>query len=193
MKKLIALTALALAATASYAGTSAFVTYDYDRANGDQGGSQQEVAVGVAVATVVGTLDGALLGKRHSFGQRDDGLGFEVGYSNGLTVMGVDLTGRAAYGRINQIDVDGGGFTGNAQYYSLAAEASLPVTSSIDAFVGYRHRNALNEDTPAAINRWTAGADLSLSKSFSVRLGYAHTRQADRVMNGLTSAVQYKF
>lgn len=192
MKKLI--TAVALAASAAYAtaGVSVFGTYDYDRVNSS--GSYTEAHVGAALATKLGTFDAAVVGARINAGAYDDALGFEVGYTNGLKLGAVSVKGRVGYGRLNQVDTVARGFTGaNTEYYSLAAEAGLPLTQSVSAFVGYRHRNGLDAQTPAAQNRYTAGVDVALTKSLAVRAGVAHTRQAGAEASGVTTAVSYKF
>ena len=188
MKKTLVLAALALASVAASAGVTGTVSYDYDRANNGQGlRAQHEALVGASYATKLGTVDAGVIARRVNTGVYDDALGFELGYSNGLKLGPVAVTGRAAYGRVNQVA------GGNTEYYSLAAEGSMPVASNVSAFVGYRHRNGLNADTAAATNRFTVGADVALSKQLSVRAGYAFTKGASVNSNGLTTAVSYKF
>lgn len=192
MKKLFATLSLAFAAsTALAAGPVVGVSYDADRANGSSFDSH-EVKVSVAQATRLGTVDAGLLLARFQGTGNDDANGFEVGYSNGLAIGRAGLKGRVAYGRLNQVDGNGGGFTGNTSYLSLGAEAATPVTTAVNAFVGYRHRNALNSDTPTQ-NRYTAGVDFALNKSVALRAGLAHTRQAGFSFNGITTAVAYNF
>ncbi len=194
MKKFALAAALAIAATTASAGVTVFGTYDYDNATGGALKTYTEAHVGAALDTKLGTFDASLVGARIKSATKDDALGFEVGYTNGLKLGAVSLKGRAAYGRLNQVDTTGaGGFTGNTEYYSLAAEASLPLTQAITGFVGYRHRNGLEADTPSAQNRFTAGVDVALTQKLAVRVGAAHTRQAGQTFNGLTTAVSYKF
>lgn len=194
MKKTFAVFVLAAFTAVASAGPMAFVTYDYDSANGNVAlKSQQETQVGLAVNTQLGTFDGSVVERQLLTGVRDNGLGFEVGYTNGIKLGRVDLKGRAAYGRVNQLNTRGGGFTGNSQYYSLGAEASLPVTNTITGFVGYRFRDGLNAATPAVQNRFTIGADFAINENIALRAGYAFTKQAGQTFNGLTAAVAYTF
>jgi opacity protein-like surface antigen len=194
LKKTFATLALLAIATTASAGVTAFTTYDYDRANEGQGAwkSQHEAHVGAALGTKFGTVDAAVVGRQLVTNKRDDNLGFELGYSNGLKLGAVGLTGRVAYGQINQVDTKIGGFSGNSAYYSLAAEASTPLASTVTGFVGYRFRGDANGDTPLQ-NRFTVGADVALAKNVALRAGYAFTKQNGVNYNGLTTAVSYKF
>ena len=194
MKKLIVTSIFAAASFSAAAGVTGFTGLNYDRANSGQFmRSQYELTAGASMPTKFGTVDGALVATQLNSVGRDDGLGFEIGYSNGLKFGKVSLTGRAAYGRVNQVDTLGGGFAGNTQYYSLGAEASMPVAKNVTGFVGFRHRNGLDADTPAASNRYSLGADVLLNKKSTVRLGYTHTRQASETLNGFTTSINYKF
>lgn len=194
LKKLLATLALSLASVSSFAaGPVIGATYDFDRANGDGYRGTHEAKVSIAQPTSLGTFDAGLLGARYR-GVRttDDANGFELGYSNGLAVGRVGLTGRLGYGRMNQIDANGGGFTGNTNYWSGAVEASTPVVGSLNAFAGYRHRNGFGSALQAQ-NRYTLGVDYAVNKSVALRAGYAHTRQGTLVYNGLTTAATYNF
>ena len=194
MKKFALATALVIAATTASAGVTVFGTYDYDNAAGNGAlKSVTEAHVGAAYATKLGTVDASVVVGRLNSGTYDDALGFEVGYTNGLKLGAVGVKGRAAYGRLNQVNTAVAGFGGNTEYYSLAAEAALPLTKSVTGFVGFRHRNGLEADTPAAQNRLTAGVDLTLTPKLAVRVGASHTRQAGQIFNGVTTAVSYKF
>lgn len=187
MKKTILAAAILGTAFAASAGTTAFVNYDITQNNG---GPQWEALVGVSQLTQLGTFDGGL--KRNRFVSSDRSNGFEVGYSNGLKVNQVDLIGRVAYGRDNNIDAGGGGFTGNSQYWSVGAEASTFLTTDLRGFVGYRFRDRLNSDTPNQ-NRFTVGVDYAISKAITARVGYAYYRQVGQSFNGLTTSVSYAF
>lgn len=188
MKKTALAAALAIAATTASAGT-AFITADhvYDDAATRTRSTVTEVATGAAFGTKVGTVDGAIVARRTSTTRTDEALGFEVGYSNGLKVGQVTVKGRAAYGRLNQVA------TGNNAYYSLGAEASLPVAPNATAFAGYRHRNGLNSATTDAANRFSTGIDLQLSKTVGARIGFVHDRAGATVANGITTALTYGF
>ena len=195
MKKLFATLSLALMTASSMAaGPTVGVSYDLNLARGNVAGFDKahEAKVFVSQETKLGTFDAGLLGARFSATKNDNANGFEVGYSNGFAYQKFGITGRVGYGRLNSIDPNGGGFTGNSSYVSLGVEGSMPVTNSMNAFVGYRHRNALGDDMYAQ-NRVTAGIDYALNKSFAVRAGYAHTRQASYKANGITAAVSYSF
>lgn len=195
MKKIFATLSLALfAATASAAGPTVGVTYDLNVARHSTGSSfdrGHEGKVFVAQETKLGTFDAGLLVARFSATKDDNANGFEVGYSNGFAYQKFGVTGRVGYGRLNSIDPNGGGFTGNSSYVSLGVEGSMPVTSSMNAFAGYRHRNGLGD--MYAQNRYTAGVDYAINKSIALRAGYAHTRQAGYKANGLTTQVSYSF
>jgi len=186
MKKTLLAAAL-LAATSAFAGVTGFTTYDYDNANDGQGALryQQEVQVGAAVDTKLGTFDGSVSGRWATAVGTDGQGGFELGYTNGLKLGPVALKGRAAYGRFNQVTA------GNVEYYSLAAEAGLPLTSTVTGFAGYRFRDLANSS--ATQNRFTVGADFALSKTVALRAGYAFTKQDGVNLNGLTTAVAVKF
>jgi hypothetical protein len=194
MKKIFAITTLALAATSAFAGITGTVSYDYDRANAGQGvwKSQHEVHTGVALGTKFGTFDGAVTGRQLVTNARDNNVGFEFGYSNGVKLGAVSVTGRAAYGQFTEVDTTVGGFHGNSAYYSVGAEAAMPVAKTVTGFVGYRFRGDANGDTPVQ-NRYTAGVDMSVNKSVSARVGYAFSKQDGIIYNGVTTAVSYKF
>lgn len=183
MKKVL-LAALALSASAAFAQVTGFTKYDYDHAIND-GGSSQELAVGAAIATSVGTFDAAVVGNRYSLGAVENVTGSEFGYSNGLGLQAGKVTGRLAVGQRN------GGAIGNVRYYSLGAEFTAPLTQNVGAFVGYRHRNSTN--FKSVENRYTVGVDYSLSTNVSARLGYATTKRDGVSFNGVTTAVSYAF
>jgi hypothetical protein len=194
MKKTFALFTLAFAAaTASAAGPVVGLSYDVDRANGEGFNAAHEVKLSVAQDTRFGTFDGGvLLARYQGESNHDDANGFELGYGNGFAFGQYGVKARVAYGRLNQIDPNGGGFTGNASYASVGVEGAVPVSTTLNGFVGYRHRNGLNSDTPNQ-NRYTVGVDYAVTKTIALRAGFAHTRQADLVSNGLTTGVSYNF
>lgn len=196
MKKSLIAAALAVASFAATAGVTGFVSYDYDRdlEKNKPWLSQHEAVVGAALGTKFGTVDGGLVVKQLVTGVRDDALGFELGYTTPAVKLGpVAVAVRAGLGRVNQIDVGGGGFKGNSSYYSLSANASMPIAQNITGFVGFRHRNGMNADTPASSNRLTVGADLTVAPKVVLSVGYAQTWQNGLNLNGVTTAVSYKF
>lgn len=175
--------ALALAVSAaSAADITGFTTYDYGRSEGSPYKALHEGQVGLKLGTSFGTFDLAAVGKEAVTNVRSDSYGVEAGYSAGFRLGPVSLTGRVGLGQVEQ-----------AKYYSLGAEASLPVTSKISLFGGYRHRNGLGNDTSIA-NRYTAGVDLALTQRVSARLGYSWaTNGSGRDTNGVTSALAFSF
>jgi hypothetical protein len=193
MKK--TLLALALAATtfAASAGVTAFTTYDYSVAEHGAWQSQHEVHLGAAVDTKLGTVDAAVVGRQLVTSTRDNNLGYEIGYSNGLKIGKIGFTGRAAYGRVNQVDLKTGSSSGNNQYYSLAAEASAPVVDGTSAFVGYRMRNGLNSATPAVQNQVSLGLDFKVAKSSTLRTGFTAATQNGGTSYGATTGLSVKF
>lgn len=193
MKKIFTLAALALAATLASAGTVGFTTYDYDRYTGSgPWNSQHEVQVGVATTTKLGTFDGSVVVGQLVTSVRDDTLGFELGYSNGIKLGAVALKGRVSYGVKNQVNISFPGYDGNSEYYGLAAEAGLPLSPTVTAFGGYRYRAGFGSD-PLNQNRYTIGADFKVAPNVALRAGYAYTNQNGVGFNGLTTAIVYGF
>ncbi len=193
MKKTIFAAVLALTAVAATAQTTAFATYDYDRANKGQGWkSQHEAAVGVQLPTSIGTFEAAVLGRQLVTRVRDDNAGFELGYTNGIKLGAVNVDGRITYGRLNQVDLRNHAFKGNSSFVSYGVEASTALTPTVGAFAGFRLRDGINGDTPEQ-QRYTVGLDVRVSKELAVRAGVAHSREAGVVYNGLTTAVSYSF
>lgn len=194
MKKLLATLVLSIASAAALAaGPVVGLQYDMDRANGNGFRSANEVKLSIAQDTVLGTFDAGLLGARYRGARtNDDANGFELGYSNGFALGQFGVKARAAYGRMNQIDPNGGGFTGNTGYWVAGVEGAMPVTQTLNSFVGYRHRNAFGSGMTAQ-NRYTIGVDYALTQTIALRAAYAHTRQGALIYNGLQTAVNYNF
>lgn len=182
-KALIAI--LALSASAAFAQqVTGFTKYDYDKAVND-GGTVQELAVGVAVGTSIGTFDAAAVGNRYSFGSVENVTGSEFGYSNGVNLLAGKVVGRAALGQRNGVP------GGNVRYYSLGAEFTAPVTEKLGVFAGYRHRNSTN--FKSVENRYVVGVDYAVTKNLAARVGYATTKRDGVSFNGVTSALSYAF
>ena len=174
------------------AGPVIGVQYDFDRANGDGYKGNHEAKLSVAQDTKLGTFDAGLIGARFRGSvASDDANGFEVGYSNGFAYGQFGLKGRLGYGRMNQIDPNGGGFTGNTNYWSAGVEGAMPVSTAVNAFVGYRHRNG--GDNITTQNRYLLGVDYAVTKSIALRGAFAHTRQGVHVFNGLQAGASYSF
>lgn len=195
MKKFLAIATLCFSTASAFAvGPTVGLGYDLDvaRNNSRNFDTAQEVRLSVAQPTKFGTVDAALLGARFRGVGADDANGFELGYKNGFAYKGIGVFGRAAYGRLNQIDPNGGGFTGNSGYLSLGAEGQLPLDSRTNVFAGYRHRNSFGSDMYTQ-NRYSVGLDYAVTSSVEVRVGYAHTRQAGLKFNGVTANISYSF
>lgn len=195
MKKIVLAAAIVAFSVSASAKLGAFVDVEYDNANSGQAlNSQYEVRTGVTYATKLGMVDGALLGKRIRSNIDDNGLGFEIGYTNGLQVGPVAVTGRLGYGRVNRIETTGaGGFSGNSEYYSIGVQGALPVTKTLTATAGFRHRNALDADTPAAANRFAVGLSFSPLSKLTINTALTHTRQAGVQFNGLAVNTNLSF
>lgn len=188
MKKLLAI--LAFSASTAVAGPTVELSHTRDY------GSETKVSVAQSFGRI-GTVDAGLVTTRYqkqgvfsAFGM-DNANGFDLGYSNGLSLGPVGVTGRLGYGRLNGIDQNGGGFTSNTSYFSLGAEAQVPVMSSVNAFVNYRHRNAIG-DGPNQ-HRVQLGAEVAVTKSIGARLGMSHARQAGDSGTGINAALNYTF
>lgn len=185
MKQLIAL--LALAAGTASATPLGFVKYDYGRTS--SGSTQEEVDVGVAWRTSIGTVSAAIVTARSFTPKVDSSRGFSISYANTYFAQGYALTGQAEYGRQNIVEGPGG-FSGHISYYSLALQALVPLSNGVTGFVGYRHRNG---DEGVTSNRFIAGTDISLTSRSALRIGYVHTRQGSFTFNGLTTGIAYAF
>lgn len=186
MKKFIALAALAVAtASASAADLSAFATYDYDNLQNASGVFMHRGQVGVKAGFgSLGAVDVSAVGGRvFAAGTSASDQGMEVGYSNGLTVGKVGLTGRLGYAHLNE---------SGANVLRASVVGSYPLTEKLSAVAGLEHVR-VNGD--AAANRFTVGADYALTKTVSVRAAYARTNivGASNDANGLTTTVSYKF
>jgi hypothetical protein len=193
MKKTITALSLALAAVTASANITAFATYDYNRdiESNKPWLSQHEANFGASYAHRFGTFDASLIGSQQVTRDRDNGTGVEIGYTNGIKLGPVTTTGRVGYGRVNGVSQSGGGFDDTTEYVSLGVEGALPLVENIGGFVGFRHRNGMS-DTPSA-NRFTIGVDLSVAKNVAVRVGYAQTWQNGYELNGVTTALSYRF
>lgn len=194
MKKIILAAALLLS-TSVFAQTVGFVNYDYDRdmnRGDDPWKSQHELMVGARTTTAVGKLDAALVVGQLVTNDRDNTVGIEVGYSNGVKMGPVGLVGRVSYGYRNEVETDFPGYDGNSSYYGLGGEANLVLTPGMTGFVGYRYRGGVGSD-PMNQNRYIVGADFKFTPVVTMRAGYAYTNQNGTTFSGLTSSFNYSF
>lgn len=182
MKRTLLAAALALTALTSSAGITGYTLYDYDRNEGSPYHGLHTGQVGLKLSTSLGSFDGAVLGTQAVTRTRANSTGAEFGYSLSGRVFGLGLTGRAAYGQVDQ-----------AKYYSLGAEASMPLSEKLAVFAGYKHTNSVSKDADVS-NRYTFGVDYNLTKKLGLRIGYARTAvvNAPRA-NGVTSGLSYAF
>lgn len=184
MKRSLIAAVLALTAlSSSAAGVTAYTLYDYDRNEGSPYNALHTGQVGLKLTTKLGSFDGAVIGTQAVTRTRANSTGAEFGYSlPTLRVLGVNFTGRAAYGQVD-----------HSKYYTLGAEASLPLSEKVAVFGGYKHTNSVSADADVS-NRYTVGVDYNLTKRLALRVGYARTAVVNQPRaNGVTSAVSYAF
>lgn len=186
MKKLIAMAALAVAATsASAAGLSAFATYDYDNLQNASGVFMHRGQAGMkAEFGALGAFDVSAVGGRvFAGGASASDQGLELGYSNGFTLGKVGITGRLGVAHLNESKLD---------VLRASVVGSYPLTGKISAIAGVEH---VRVEGDAAANRFTLGADFAVTKTVSVRAAYARTNivGATSDANGLTATINYKF
>lgn len=214
LKGILIAAALLIAGTASAGDLSTVVKYDYDRAqNLPVWASTHTGSAGLKydIGGSIGAVDASAVGEELVSGTRSNTIGYEVGYSNGLSIGPVGLSGRVGYRQLqaNNVVVSysnvGVDLNGHLQSWRLSAEATLPVTSNVTGFVGFERD--LNKATGTANfvsgsvkfddSRYTIGADVALTSRLSLRAGYA--REQFNIVsqqihtNGLTTAVSYKF
>ena len=177
MKKILAL--LAFAATSACAQTSVVLQHDRDVGH--------ETKLSVARKTSFGTFDAGVFAVRGPLSAN----GYDLGYRNGVEYGPLMLSARAGFGRLNNIDINGGGFVGNTNYLSATADARLKVYDEFGVYVNARHRNSIG-DGPNQ-NRLQAGVDMQVSEGVGARVGVSHARQAGQKGTGLTAAINYTF
>ena len=219
MKKTFIAAVLALATLTATAGVTGSIAYDYDRSTGNGWSAAHTATTGLkfGLPGALGAVDVNAVGRQLVTNVRNNVLGYEVGYSNGLTIGAVSLTGRVAYRSIST-DVLFGGGIGNTSFTlrdvksnttKLGVEASIPAAfAGLTPFVGYER--LMNDNSSSTVgnlnnrlvaltvrdndsNRYTVGADMALTKSLSARLGYARTTTLGKSSNGVTTAVSYAF
>lgn len=193
----LALVATSFAAAAQVTGT---VKYDYDRAEDSAVyGAGHRVTTSLAYGFgSFGAVDaGYVAGQLVVGGNRVNGNGFDIGYSNGVKLGNVGVNARIGYSELRSGRVQGFG-SGTLARTSVAVEGTLPVTKSVTAVAGYEYNDVRIRAGGALLgeghgDRFTVGADLAVSKNLSVRALYARSRALGQDANGLTTAVSYKF
>lgn len=185
MKKTIVLAALLLASAASFAQQiTGFVKYDYDRATGSPWVSAHRTLVGGAykLPENFGSVDVAGAVSELVTNVVQTGYGAEIGYSNGVKVDIVTLTGRVAYQAVTDTNT-----------WRASVEGSVPFDKTFSGFVGYEYLDTKFKGTGYQFNRYTIGTDIDLDTRTSIRVGYAYLNGEGRGSNGLTTAINYRF
>lgn len=185
MKKILAILSIAAASTASAQTT---VALQHDRDFGS------ETKLSLAQKTSIGTFDAGVLTTRYpkfTAAGTDSTNGFDFGYSNGVTIGCLDITGRAGFGRLNNIDGNGGGFVGNTNYASLTGDLRWKIKDEFGIYLNARHRNSRGEGPNQ--NRLQGGVDMTVTKGIGARIGISHARQAGHKDTSLTATINYSF
>ena len=202
MKKLAIMAILATAAlAASAADISAVVKYDYDNASNagtTVAANRSVVGLKYTLDGQLGAVDAGLANSRISLGNTTvNGVGYDVGYSNGVKLGAVGVNGRVGYTTYDIASIAGQHVSANA--ISYAAEVTYPLNSTFTAFAGVENLRGAVVAGPvtqyASANRYTIGTDIAVSKNTALRVGYARVdaNGTGVVTNGLTTAFSYKF
>lgn len=187
LKTSLAAALLGAAALAS-AQVTAFATYDYD---GRKTGDIQEGTLGAMVGTKLGTLDASLVRTDVRFSPTDRLTGFDFGYSYPVTLGRFTVTPRLGYGVKNQGN-KGGPFVGQTHYYTAGGEVSTALAPTVTGFAGYTFRRTADRSGNELFgNRYIAGVDLAVSKSLTVRAGYARLVSGGEGYHGVTGALYW--
>jgi hypothetical protein len=190
------LVAMALVAATSLAIASpltASTAYEFNGQTGESKNDNSELRVGLGYKTAVGTIDGAVVFNRFRYGDQDETNGFELGYSNGVKLGPVAVTGRAAYGRKYQFDGETGtGYTGRTQYFRLGVDGAVTVAGPLAAYTGYRHTGTFHSVGDEGENQYGYGGQVSIDKAV-FRVGGTHTIVNGRTFNGLALGVSTGF
>jgi len=189
MKKLAIMAALVVSSMAASAVEySAFTKYDYDRLSDHHSVSAHRAVVGLkADFNKWGALDaGVAHGRVSAFGHSENGNGYDIGYSNGVSIGKLGLSARVGASKFDDVKLR-----------SLALEASHPLNDRVTGFIGAEHLRGTIDGFSghAGANRVTLGTNIALNTHTTFRVGYAHTdvNGSDLSGHGLTSALVYKF
>jgi hypothetical protein len=194
MKNIMILAAAAMIGTAAMAETTGISSYDYLVKAGDNKASIQEAKLGLAQDTSVGKFDGVLILNEYRLGTRDDTIGFEVGYSNGLPLQYGLLTGRVAYGRKDQVANKGSFAVDNVQYYSLGAQFVAPVVTDVQVVIGYDYNRSFGSGSAKYIaDKYTVGVNYAVTKDVTVNGAYVRELFSGDAYNGVSLGLSYKF
>lgn len=186
-KTLLAAVLLSVAGLASAGDLTGTVKYDYDKASGNADASLHRVTTGLKYDFgTVGAVDGGYVAAQARLGgATGNGQGYEIGYSNGVKLGSVALSGRLSFSQLSfdaaKIDVA-----------KAEVGAALPITDRLSLTGGFEHLR-MTRDADAIANRGLVGVDYALTKQLSLRAQYARTWSEGDTANGLTTAVSYKF
>lgn len=196
MKKILTALALATAALTASA-TGLVVEYDWNHIQGKPNGYNHNDYgyVGVIQPTKFGTFDAGLQGTRSfvsGYGI-DRANGYEIGYSYPIATSGLTVIPRGAYGSMAHINPAGTGFNLHARYWMASLEVDKQLNDKVGLYTAVSHMNGVNADSIARANRFQAGVDFTLSKSFSLRTGYSYNVFGDTKQQGVVAIGTYSF
>lgn len=196
MKKI--LTALALAViAASASATSLVVEYNWNQYKGKPAGANHNVYgyIGLIQPTRFGNFDAGVQARRtYTSGFAvDNANGYEVGYSYPFAVGKFGVIPRIAYGSMANINPAGTRLDLHARYYMPSVEVNYALNPTLGVYTSVSHMNGVNADSVARANRFQAGVDFSLTKTFSVRTGYSYNKFGDTPQQGVVAVGTYTF
>jgi len=176
------LIAISLAAASAFAAANPTGFINYDQASGDSK-TLQKLLVGVAQSTSWGVLDFSVIHQRI---ESSSATGAEVGLTNGVKLGPVTLRGRLSLGY-------GSGETEDAGFYSVGAEAQVPVAQQVGLYANYLYRDAFGSSVDWSSSRASVGLDFAVGARTNLRVGYISAEQGDIRFNGGTVTVAYQF
>lgn len=161
MKKSLIALVVATTAFAANAQVTGIVKYDYDRGSRSTDNiSVHQSKIGVQYSIgAFGVVDASAVVRQDAASVRSTNPGFDLGYSNGVTLGLVNVAGRLGYtrvrGNVNQFAYDpnyglalGVFADGKLSRYSASVEVNLPITQRVSTFVGIEHQK----------DKWTGDA-----------------------------------
>ena len=155
---------LALVALSISSASAATGFYNYSYLDFGTAQTTHESQVGLKFTGPLSlALDGELV--RQSVNQSS-----KTGFEGGVTVPLVKLGSMTSAARLGYGQIE------NSKYYSVSADVTLPISSSVGLFANVRHRNGISRDVPSAVNRVAVGFDAKLAKNLSARIGYEAER-----------------
>jgi len=183
LKKYILAIALALSTVAVTAQTSpsVFATVDYVRGTGSNWNSSYENYLGARVPTSIGTFDLAAIYNINYTDNQTSTKGVEGGYSLTTKFDNVDLTGRLGFGGVSY-----------DYYYVIQGEAKYTLDTWVKPVVQVRFKDGTDTQYLSQ-TRGLFGADFSVAKDTTFRLGYTYTYTKEESFNGITGSLNVGF